>query len=236
MQETTYYSVMKKDELALPWTNDAQQVLELLKNDKDAMLMSMTGKEDENTREWIEHGMIETFEQETLDQLVGSQKEKNMYLDNAFTIMDDLDKKGSDAHSPYVSALYLVAALSRKLMMPEKMTWILGMAVAYGVGFNGKINQADYGVASWNKDDAKFIEKLNELPTEPPIWSKNKVTIRFEPVGNMYYYQVAIAFQDIMELMKLNSGDFSFANLQNEHSFELIHMAYELAKFYPKNS
>lgn len=235
MDETTYYSVMKKDELAIPWTSNSNEVLELLKNDKDAMLLSMTGKEDKKTREWIEHGMIETYEQETLDQLVDTKSNQNRYLDNAFTIMDNLDKLGNNNRAPYVSALYLSAALSRKLMVPEKMTWILGIAVTYGVGFSSRINPKDFGITNWNKDDDEFVQTLVKKPTDPPIYSRNKVTVLFQPVGNMYYYQIAMAFQDIMELMKLNSGEFKFDNLQNEHSFELIHMAYELSKFYPKN-
>lgn len=236
MDETTYYSVMKKDELAIPWTDNEQQVLDLIKNDKDAMLLSMTGKEDKKTSEWIEHGMIETYEQETLDQLVDGETNKNMYLDNAFTVMDDLDKKGDSTNVPYVSALYLSAALSKKLMVPEKMTWILSIAVAYGVGVQGTINQADFGVANWNRDDNKFIKKLIEQPIDPPSWSRNPITLSFNPVGNMYYYQIAQAFQDVMELMKLNTGSFNFSKLQNDHSFELIHMAYELSKFYPKSN
>lgn len=234
MDETTYYSVMKKDELAIPWTSDSDKVLDLIKKDKDALLLSMTGKEDEETSEWIEHGMIETYEQQTLDQLVDTKSDHNMYLDNAFTIMDDLDKKGDPKNSPYVGALYLSAALTKKMMVPEKMTWVLGIAAAYGAGYGGKITPADYGIASWNDEDDKFVAKLVEQPTEPPLWKKNPVRILFQPIGNNYYYQISKAFQDIMELLKLNAGTFKFRNIQIDHSLELIHMANELSKFYPK--
>lgn len=235
MEEKTYYSVMKKEELAIPWTNDSDKILKFLKNDKDAMLLSMTGKENEKTKEWVNHGMIETYEQETLDQLINSHSEKNKYLDNAFSIMDDLDSRGNPEQSPYTSALYLSAALTEKMKVPDKITWILGIAVAYGAGFSGKIDPSMFKIISWNDDDNAFIDKLLQTPIEPPKWNRNKVSLIFTPRGNMYYYEAAEAFQDIMELMKLNSGGFQIDRLQNKHSLELIHMAYELSKFYPNH-
>lgn len=234
MEETTYYSVMKKDELAIPWTSDSTKIVELLKQDRNAMLLSMKGQEDQQTKEWINHGMIETFEQETLDQLVNAETNKNIYLDNAFTIMDDLDQKGDPNHSPYISALYLAAALAKKMLVPDKMTWILDIAVTYGVGYGGKLDPKSFGISSWNQDDDAFIKKLIERPIEPPEWHRNKIDLKFAPISNMYYFQIAQAFQDVMELMKLNGGEFDFSRLQIPNSFELIHMTFELAKFYPR--
>lgn len=234
MKETTYYSVMEKDELAIPWTADSKKIVELLKQDRNAMLLSMTGRENKKTKEWIDHGMIETYEQETLDQLVNAEANKNIYLNNAFAIIDDIDQKGDPNHSPYISALYLAAALAKKMLFPDKMTWILNLAVTYGVGYGGRLNPKDYGIPSWNQDDAAFIKKLIEPPIEPPVWNQNKIDLKFTPISNMYYFQMAQAFQDIMELMKLNTGDFDFSRLQINHSFELIHMTFELAKFYPR--
>ncbi|WP_125772285.1 hypothetical protein [Companilactobacillus furfuricola] len=234
MEETTYYSVMKKDELAIPWISDSQKIVELLKQDRNAMLLSMTGRENQQTKECLDHGMIETYEQETLDQLVNADANKNIYLDNAFTIMDDLDQKGDPNHSPYISALYLAAALAKKMLAPAKMTWMLDLAVTYGVGYGGKLDPKDFGITSWNRDDQAFIKKLIEDPIEPPEWNRNKVSLIFTPISNMYYFQMAQAFQDVMELMKLIDGKFEFSRLQIPNSFELIHMTFELAKFYPR--
>lgn len=235
MKQTTYYSVMKKDELAIPWTDNAQQVLDLIKQDKDALLLSMTGKENQKTREWVEHGMIETFEQQTLDQLVADQTSKNIYLGHAFSIMDDLDSRDNSGNVSYVGALYLAAALGQKMVLPGKMIWLLDIALAHGVGFTGEIKPSDFGILDWNQDDDEFVKTLVKEPMSAPKFTRNPLTIIFTPAVNNYYFLVARAFQDVLELLKLNQGGFDFSNLQNPHSYELIHMTYELARFYPRH-
>lgn len=226
---------MKKDELAIPWTQNDKIILNMIKKDKDALLLTMAGKPANDARQWVDHGMIQTYEQESLDQLVGLNAQKNIYLDNAFAVIDELDRRGNIKNVPYVAALYLAAALSMKMQMPEKLTWVLNMAVAYGVGVDPNLDFADLEIANWRKTDDQFIQKLIEQPYLPPKWTKNPLTIKFYPIGNMYYYRTATLFQDVMELMKLNTAEFDFDKIQNKHSFELIHMTYELAKFYPSN-
>ncbi|MFD1471988.1 hypothetical protein [Companilactobacillus mishanensis] len=234
MEETTYYSAMKKDELAIPWTSDEGQVLDIIKQDGNALLMSMTGKENESSSKWVEHGMIQTYTQESLDEYIDTQSDSNFYLDNAFTLMDSLDKKSNNAKAPYVSAIYLASALAQKMKLPYKMTWVLYIAAAYGVGFLPKISVNEFEIQNWDQMDYAFIDKLAEETHDAPVYDKNKVTVIFRPDGNQFYFRTSQAFQDIMELLKLNSSGFEFGTLQIKHSYELIHMAFELSKFYPK--
>ncbi len=178
-------------------------------------------------------GVITIYTQDLLENFINKQKNKSYYLQNAFFLIDDLDKRFKFKDAKYLRTIYLVAALSQKNAFTQKMNWLLNFAAIFDDMKDIKSLVKEYDLKEWSDFDYAFLEHLLTGPEEAPIWRKQKINIQFTSLRYQYYFEVAQSFQDIHELLKIDTNGLKLDKLQNEHSLELLHMNYELSKFFP---
>ncbi|WP_125567412.1 hypothetical protein [Companilactobacillus insicii] len=232
MTEITYYSILKNNQLCLPWSDDDKPAQKKLQDDKEAQLAALVG-EEMPVDKLFNTGVITIYTQDLLENFINKQKNKSYYLQNAFFLIDDLDKKFKFKDAKYLRTLYLVAALSQKNAFTQKMNWLLNFAAVFDNIADIKSLVNEYKIRDWSDFDYDFLNNLFTGSSEAPIWSRQKVNIQLSSLRYQYYFEVAQSFQDIRELLKVDDNQVKLDRLQNEHSLELLHMNYELSKFFP---
>ncbi len=232
MTEITYYSILENNQLKLPWSNDDRLVQRHLENDKGAQLAALVG-EEMPVDKLFNTGVITIYTQDLLENFINKRKNKSYYLQNAFFLIDDLDKKFKFRGARYLRVIYLVAAMSQKNAFTQKMNWLLNFVSIFDDMDDIRSLIKEYNLKGWSDFDYNFLENLLKGPHEAPVWSKQKINLQFTSMRYQYYFEVAQSFQDINELLKVDDGHIKLDRLQNEHSLELLHMNYELSKFFP---
>jgi len=231
MSNTTYYSVMRDDSLVLNWTKQSQEVVRTLKRDSKGTLVSLSGNSKTPLDQLIDIGDLKVYNQETMDDFMNEKTCGDVYLDNAFTLIDDLECKYSIEDSKYSFEIYLSTALAKKMHLSQKMSWML--MVAFLVIHDAKLKNVvlDYPGTDWKPFDGEFFDKLIEIPHDRPFVN-NLMKTEFKVEQFSTYNNVAKAFQDLVELSKIDSNDISLDRLQNSSSFELVRMSFELLKYF----
>lgn len=232
MTEITYYSILKNNQLCLPWSDDDRPAQLKLQDDKEAQLAALVGQEMPVDK-LFNTGVITIYTQDLLENFINKQKNKSYYLQNAFFLIDDLDKRFKFKDAKYLRTIYLVAALSQKNAFTQKMNWLLNFAAIFDDMKDIKSLVKEYDLKEWSDFDYAFLEHLLTGSEEAPTWRKQKINIQFTSLRYQYYFEVAQSFQDIHELLKIDTNGLKLDKLQNEHSLELLHMNYELSKFFP---
>lgn len=232
MSNVTYYSVMKNDSLIQSWTKSSREVVQTLKRDSKGVLISLKGDSKYSLDDLIDVGKLGIYDQETMDDFMNEKTCGDVYLDNAFTLIDDLEIKYGIKDSKYSFEIYLATALAKKMQVSQKMSWIL--MTAFIATQSSKLADLvlDYPGKDWQQFDNEFFDKLLEKPYDQPFIDQNKYfTTYFK--GELFEYNlVAKAFQDLNELRKMNNNRLSLNKLQNQHSFELVRMSFELLKYF----
>jgi len=231
MSNTTYYSVMRDDSLILNWTKQSREVVRTLKRDSKGTLVSLSGNSKTPLDQLIDIGDLKVYNQETMDDFMNEKTCGDVYLDNAFTLIDDLECKYSIEDSKYSFEIYLSTALAKKMHLSQKMSWML--MVAFLVIHDAKLKNVvlDYPGTDWKPFDGEFFDKLIEIPHDRPFVN-NLMKTEFKVEQFSTYNNVAKAFQDLVELSKIDSNDISLDRLQNSSSFELVRMSFELLKYF----
>lgn len=232
MAEITYYSILKDNQLCLPWSSDDRKAQQQLKTDKEAQLAALVG-EEMPVDKLFNTGVITIYTQDLLENFINKRKNKSYYLQNAFFLIDDLDKKFKFKDAKYLRVIYLVAAMSQKNAFTQKMNWLLNFASIFDNMDDIKSLIKEYNLKCWSDFDYNFLEHILSGSPEAPVWAKQKINIQFSSLRYQYYFEVAQSFQDIKELLKIDDNHLKLDRLQNEHSLELLHMNYELSKFFP---
>ncbi|WP_125764609.1 hypothetical protein [Companilactobacillus hulinensis] len=231
MSNTTYYSVMRDDSLVLNWTKQSQEVVRILKRDNKGTLVSLSGNSKVSLDQLIDIGDMKVYNQETMDDFMNEKTCGDVYLDNAFTLIDDLECKYSIEDSKYSFEIYLSTVLAKKMHLSQKMSWML--MTSFLVSHDAKLKDVvfDYPGTDWKKFDSEFFDKLVEIPHDRPF-ENNLIRTEYNSEPFSTYNNVAKAFQDLVELSKIDSNDISLSKLQIQSSFELVRMSFELLKYF----
>ncbi|WP_125589234.1 hypothetical protein [Companilactobacillus jidongensis] len=232
MSNVTYYSVMKNDSLIQPWTKSSREIIQTLKLDSQGVLISLKGDAKTSLDDLIDIGKLSIYDQQTMDQFMNEKTCGDVYLDNAFTLIDDLEMKYGVKDTKYSFEIYLATALAKKMQISQKLSWIL--MTAFIATQSSKLADLvlDYPGDDWKQFDSSFFDKLLEKPYTPPFVEQDKHYETYFKSELFEYNLVAKAFQDLNELRKINNNRLSLKKLQNQHSFELIRMSFELLKYF----
>lgn len=232
MSNVTYYSVMKNDSLIQPWTKSSREIVQTLKRDSKGILISLKGDAKYSLDDLIDVGKLSIYDQETMDDFMNEKTCGDVYLDNAFTLIDDLEIKYGIKDSKYSFEIYLATALAKKMQISQKMSWIL--MTAFISTQSSKLSNLvlDYPGNDWEQFDSEFFDKLLEKPYDQPFVEQNRQFATYFKSELFEYNVVAKAFQDLNELRKMNNNRLSLNKLQNQHSFELVRMSFELLKYF----
>jgi len=229
---TKYYSILENNQLILPWSKDYEAAQKKIQGDKKAELATLT-ESSLNVDTLDSNNEITVYTQDLLEDFMDRQKNGSYYLDNAFFLIDDFDKRFKFKDSRYLRIIYLVAALSQKNSVTQKINWMLNFAAIFNNVDEIKDLVSSYGLKEWSDFDYKFMEELLKDPIVGPTWEKRRVTLHFSSIRYQQYFEAAQILQDVHELLNMTSGKIDLDRLQNEHSLELLHMSYELIKFFP---
>lgn len=232
MSNVTYYSVMKNDSLIQPWTKSSREVIQTLKRDSKGVLISLKGNSRLSLDDLIDIGKLSIYDQETMDDFMNEKTCGDVYLDNAFTLIDDLELKYGIKDSKYSFEIYLATALAKKMQTSQKMSWILMTSFISTQSSKLANFVLDYPGNDWEQFDSEFFDKLLEKPYGAPFVEQNRIYSTYFGPELFKYNLVAKAFQDLNELRKMSNNTLSLNKLQNQHSFELIRMSFELLKYF----
>ncbi len=222
---------MKNDSLVLDWTTHSQDVVKTLKQDSKCILVSLSGNSSIPIDDLMDIGKLNIYEQETMDHFMNEKTCGDVYLDNAFTLIDDLEAQYNSDDSKYSFEIYLATALSKRMKLSQKMSWLLMTSFLVSRIPELKNVTFSYPGKDWSPFDSEFFDKLIEEPYEQPF-TDQKVETFFESKPLSTYNYVAKAFQDLTELSKIDKNDISLNNLQSSYSFGLIRMSFELLKYF----
>jgi hypothetical protein len=178
-------------------------VLDSIKNDQDSILVSLKGDSKISLDKVIDLGILSIYHQITLDNFMNNQTQKNLGLDSAFQLMDELEINFQNSDQ-YSYELYLATALAQELKLTPKMNWILMTAFIESNDPQASGMISHYNSRNWKKFDTDFYQKLLEKPSEAPVWNKNEVKIIFDKKYSEYH-KVSLALQDLNELSKVKT-------------------------------
>lgn len=227
MPKKIYYSAMQHDKLIVPWQTDDRSILNVLKRYHDVILVKLKGDVTYSLDDLIDLGDLYVYKQQTLDDFMNEKTCGSVYLDNAFTLIDELE--GYPIKNDF-GPIYLATALAQKLKLSKKLSHILITAFITSLNHNLFDSLEDFYQNDWDEFDKKFLNKLVEEPYQAPSFGDREVKIQFKKYAG--YSLVAKAFQDLYQLNKIHEIKFSLANLQLKQSFELIQMALEMDNFF----
>lgn len=227
-----YYSILEDNQLILPWSKDYEAAQKKIQGDKKAELATLT-ESRLNVDTLDSNNEITVYTQDLLEDFMDKQKNGSYYLQNAFFLIDDFDKRFKFKDAKYLRTLYLVAALSQKNSVTQKSNWIISLVATLNSVDEIKDLVSAYGLKEWSDFDYKFVDKLLEDPKEGPTFDKRNITLHFSSIRYQQYFEVSQILQDVNELLNMVNGKIDLDKLQNEHSLELLHMSYELIKFFP---
>lgn len=232
MSNKTYYSVMKNDSLILDWTTNSQDIVKTLKQEDKGVLVSLSGDSNISIDDLMDIGALKIYEQESMDEFMNEKTCGDVYLDNAFTLIDDLEAKYKVKDSKYSFEIYLATALSKKMKLSQKMSWLLMTAFLASRVPKLKSVVFNYPGKDWKPFDSEFFDKLIEKPYDQPFENGGNIEVYFESKPYSTYNYVARAFQDLAELCKVDKNNISLNNLQSSYSFKLIRMSFELLNYF----
>ncbi|APX71292.1 hypothetical protein M5C72_11060 [Companilactobacillus allii] len=232
---TKYYSILEDNQLILPWSKDYEAAQKKIQGDEKAELATLT-KSGFNVDTLGSNNEITVYTQDLLEDFMDRQKNSSYYLDSAFFLIDDFEKRLKFNDAEYLRKLYLCAALAQKNAVTQKISWMINLAAVFDDIDKIKDLVSIYELKGWSDFDYKFMETLLENPMEGPTWDKRRVTLHFSSIRYQQYFEMAQIVQDIHELLNMTSGKIDLDKLQNEHSLELLHMSFQLIKFFPDNN
>ncbi|WP_125713927.1 hypothetical protein [Companilactobacillus kedongensis] len=228
MPKKIYYSAMKNDKLVMPWQTDDKNILNVLKRNKDVVLVKLRGDAKYSLDDLVDVGELYIYDQQSLDDFMNEKTCGSIYLDNAFTLIDRLDMKYPQLND--TNLIYLATALAQKLNLSQKLSWMLMTSFITVKNHNLFDIIEDFYQDNWDDFDKRFFNKLIEEPYQPPNFSDSEIIVQF--VKYKDYQLVAKALQDLFELSKIDKTDFSLLELQLNQSQELVKMALEMKKFF----
>ncbi|WP_125592556.1 hypothetical protein [Companilactobacillus baiquanensis] len=227
MSKKIYYSAMQHDKLIMPWQTDSKNILNALKRYKGVVLVKLMGDKKYSLDDLIDIGDLYVYKQETMDDFMNEKTCGSIYLDSAFTLIDQLENYPLKND---LGAVYLATALAQKLKLSKKLTYLLIVAFISSLNHNLFDNIEDFYQTDWNDFDKRFLNKLIEEPYQAPNFDKQEIKIEFSKFTE--YSKAAKAFQDLYQLSKIHKIEFSLVDLQLKESFELIQMALEMKSFF----
>ncbi len=219
---------MKKDKLIMPWQTDDKSLLNVLKRNDDIVLVKLKGDAQYSLEDLVDVGELYIYEQESLNDFMNEKTCGSVYLDNAFSLIDQMDLKYPKKNDN--GLIYLATALAQKLNLSQKLSWILMTAFLTIRDQNLFDTVEDFYQEEWNDFDKRFFNKLIEEPYQPPIFNDPEIKVDFAKFKD--YQLTAKALQDLFELSRINQINFSLGKLQLNQSQELVKMALEMKKFF----